>query len=210
MIDWWGPVINEYCGGTESGGVVFHTAEVASRNPGTVGRPIVGGVVEIFDAQGRELASNTVGDVYMRLTGLADLTYNGMDHKRRKIERDGLMTCGDVRQLDDDGYLVLCDRRHGMVISGRVKHQCTSLYRAPATARYLGYPTRSTELLCACLETPSATPVSAEAGHDFLRPHLASYEIPKRIEGQSRVRIPARIFKRKLRDQNWETQRRQI
>ncbi len=53
-------------------------------------------------------------------------------------------------------------------------------------------------------------PVSAEAGHDFLRPHLASYEIPKRIEGQSRVRIPARIFKRKLRDQYWETQRRQI
>jgi long-chain acyl-CoA synthetase len=34
MIDWWGPVINEYYGGTETGGVVFHTAEEALRKPG--------------------------------------------------------------------------------------------------------------------------------------------------------------------------------
>jgi long-chain acyl-CoA synthetase len=38
MIDWWGPVIHEYYGGTENGAVVFHNSEEALRKPGTVGR----------------------------------------------------------------------------------------------------------------------------------------------------------------------------
>src|SRR5205085_4722324 len=96
MIAWWGPVINEYYGGTETGGVTFHTAEEALRKPGTVGRPIPGGVVRIFDAAGRALGANQVGEVFLRIGGFPDFTYNGLDDKRREVERDGLITCGDV------------------------------------------------------------------------------------------------------------------
>ena len=37
MIEWWGPVINEYFGSTETGIPVWHSAEEALAKPGTVG-----------------------------------------------------------------------------------------------------------------------------------------------------------------------------
>ena len=53
MIDWWGPVINEYFGSTETGIPVWHSAEEALAKPGTVGRAIEGGIVKIFRPDGR-------------------------------------------------------------------------------------------------------------------------------------------------------------
>ena len=43
-----------------------------------------------------------------------------MDDKRREVERNGHITCGDVGYSDADGYLFLCDRVRDMVISGGV------------------------------------------------------------------------------------------
>jgi len=37
MIEWWGPVITEYYGATETGIVVWHDSQGALRKPGTVG-----------------------------------------------------------------------------------------------------------------------------------------------------------------------------
>ena len=52
MIEWWGPVINEYFGSTETGIPVWHSAEEALAKPGTVGRAIEGGIVKIFRPDG--------------------------------------------------------------------------------------------------------------------------------------------------------------
>src|SRR4029077_10621510 len=40
MIEWLGPITNEYYGGTETGPIVFCTSEEWLAPPGTVGRPI--------------------------------------------------------------------------------------------------------------------------------------------------------------------------
>ena len=42
MIDWWGPVINEFYGSTESGAVTLATSADTLARSGTVGRPIEG------------------------------------------------------------------------------------------------------------------------------------------------------------------------
>jgi long-chain acyl-CoA synthetase len=120
MIDWWGSVITEYYGGTETGFVTFHTAKEALRKPGTVGRPLTHTALRVFDDDGRELPPGEIGEVYVRLPGFADFTYHGLPDKRREIERDGFVSIGDVGYLDEDGYLFLCDRKHDMVISGGV------------------------------------------------------------------------------------------
>src|SRR5882757_187602 len=52
MIDWWGPVVHEYFGSTETGIPVWHSAEEALKKPGTVGRAIEGGIVKIFRPNG--------------------------------------------------------------------------------------------------------------------------------------------------------------
>src|SRR5215472_6439847 len=102
MIECWGPVINEYYGGTETGGAVFHTAAEALKKPGTVGRPIEGAAVKIIDGAGRALAANEVGEIYLRVAGNPDFTYQGLPEQRREIERDGFITLGDLGYLDDD------------------------------------------------------------------------------------------------------------
>ena len=38
MIEWWGPVIDEFYGATESGAVTFANSEDALKKPGTVGK----------------------------------------------------------------------------------------------------------------------------------------------------------------------------
>jgi len=219
MIEWWGPVINEYYGATETGAVVFHNSEEALRKPGTVGRPIEGGVVRIYDDEGRKLGPNETGEIYLRIEGFPDFTYNGLDEKRREIERDGLVTAGDIGYLDEDGYLFLCDRKNDMVISGGV-----NIYPAEIEGVLIGMeevhdcavfgiPNEDFgEGLCAFIEIEKGHALDSARVRDYLASRLARYKIPRVIE--FRTDLPredsGKIFKRKLRDPFWEESGRQI
>jgi long-chain acyl-CoA synthetase len=219
MIAWWGPVINEYYGATETGAVVFHTSEDALRKPGTVGRPITGGIVRIYDEQGHVLGPTQVGEVYLRLEALPDFTYHGRDEERRAIERDGLVTAGDVGYLDDDGFLFLCDRKKDLVISGGV-----NIYPAEIEAAILAVPgvhdcavfgipdEEYGEALCAYIEPEPGSTLSASEVRTFLADKLARYKVPKVIEFHRDLprEDSGKIFKRKLRAPYWEHTGRQI
>src|SRR6266540_1596130 len=120
MIDWWGPVINEGYASSETGFITFCSAQEALARPGTAGRVLPGTVARILDEDGRELPPLQPGLIYCRQLGLPDFTYVNNPAARRAIERDDLLTVGDVGYFDRDGYLYLCDRRADMVISGGV------------------------------------------------------------------------------------------
>jgi len=85
MIEWWGPVINEYYGATETGVVVWHGSEDALRKPGTVGRVVPGGILRIVDEQGRDVKQGEVGEIYVRGPHLSEFTYSNDEAKRREI-----------------------------------------------------------------------------------------------------------------------------
>jgi long-chain acyl-CoA synthetase len=219
MIEWWGPVINEYYGSTETGGVTFHTAEEALRKPGTVGRPVPRGHVRICDDDGNVLGPSEVGDVYLKIDGYPDFTYNGLDEKRQEIERDGMVTAGDVGYLDEDGYLFLCDRKKDMVISGGV-----NIYPAEIEGVLIDMPgvkdcavfgipdEEFGEALCAYIEPePAEQPSDGDVRH-YLQSRLARYKMPRVIEfiGELPREDSGKIFKRKLRAPYWEKAGRQI
>jgi long-chain acyl-CoA synthetase len=219
MIEWWGPVINEYYGGTETGAVVFHTAEEALRKPGTVGRAILGSAVKIFDETGRELPPGEIGEVYLRNFSWPDFTYHNMDEKRRQVDRDGLVTCGDVGYLDEDGYLFLCDRASDMVISGGV-----NIYPAEIEATLIGMPgvhdcavfgipdDEFGEALCAHVEPDAGASLQQTDVQAYLRARLANYKVPRLVEFHSELprEDSGKILKRKLRAPYWEGAGRQI
>jgi long-chain acyl-CoA synthetase len=219
MIEWWGPVINEYYGATETGGVVVHTAEEALRKPGTVGRPVPGGHVRIYDDDGHVLGPREIGDVYLKIDDFPDFTYNGLDEKRQEIERDGMVTAGDVGYLDEDGYLFLCDRKKDMVISGGV-----NIYPAEIEGVLIDMPgvkdcavfgipdEEFGEALCAYIEPePGAKPSDGEV-RTYLLSRLARYKVPRVVEliGELPREDSGKIFKRKLRAPYWERAGRQI
>ena len=220
MIDWWGPVITEYYGGTETGFVTFHTAEEALRKPGTVGRPISGVTIRVYDDAGRVLPPGEIGEVYSRLeAGEVDFTYHGLDAQRREIERDGLVSLGDVGYLDEDGYLFLCDRKRDMVISGGV-----NIYPAEIEAVLLALPgVRDCavfgiphevygEALCAYLEPEEGAALSEAAVRAFLADRLAGFKVPRVIRFETGLprEDSGKIMKRKLRDPYWEATGRRI
>ena len=219
MIDWWGPVINEYYGGTETGATVFHTSAEALRKPGTVGRPLDGVVLKVLDPDGRELGPNKVGELYMRLVGMTDFTYHGMDEKRREVERRGLITVGDIGYIDEDGYVFLCDRARDMVISGGVNIYPAEIESVLITmpgvkdCAVFGIPDDEYgEALCAHIELQDGARLSDEDVRRFLRPHIAKYKVPKIIEFRDDLprEDSGKIFKRKLRAPYWEQAGRQI
>lgn len=219
MIEWWGPIINEYYGGTETGGAVFHTAAEALAKPCTVGRAIANAEIRILDASRQPLPAGEIGEVFLRIHGFPDFTYNNMDDKRREVEQRGLITCGDVGYLDEDGYLFLCDRVRDMVISGGV-----NIYPAEIEASLIGMPgvrdcavfgipdEEFGERLCAYVEPEGGVSLTGDDVRDYLRQHLANYKIPRVVEfSQALPREDSgKIFKRKLRAPYWEQAGRQI
>ncbi len=118
MIDWWGPIIDEFYASSEGAGSTFITAQEWLAHPGSVGKAVTG-VLHILDDNLQELPPGRAGDIYCD-GGLA-FTYLGDDAKTA-ASRDprGWATVGDMGYLDQDGYLYLTDRRHHMIISGGV------------------------------------------------------------------------------------------
>jgi long-chain acyl-CoA synthetase len=219
IIEWWGPVVCEYYGSTEVGTVTFCTSEEWLAHPGTVGRAVPTATVKVLDEQGRELPPHEPGEVYARLWSHTDFTYQNRDEDRRAIERDGLLTSGDIGYLDEDGFLYLCDRRRDMVISGGV-----NIY--PAEIEYVliampgvrdcavfGIPDEEFgEALAAAVEPDGTRPLDQAAVRAFLSERIARYKVPKLVLFDPALprEESGKIFKRRLRDPFWADAGRRI
>ena len=206
MLAWWGLVLHETYGSTETGVVTKISPAEWLERPGSVGRPVLTGEVRILGPDGQWAAPNMVGDVYLRIHGTPDFTFHGDPAKRAAVEHDGLITCGDIGWLDEDGYLFLCDRRVDMVISGGV-----NIYPAEIEAALLHHPAIADcavygvpdaefgEALVAHIQSDAA--LSLQAVQAFLRGRIAGYKVPRHIV-VTRVlprEATGKIMKRKLR-----------
>jgi len=219
MIDWWGPVVTEYYGATETGVVVWHNSEEALRKPGTVGRVVEGAIMRIVDEQGRDMKQGEVGEIYLRGPHLAEFTYNNDDAKRAEVALGDLVTVGDVGYQDEDGYLFLCDRKRDMIISGGVNIYPAEiesvLIQMPGVhdCAVFGIPDEEFgEQICAYVEPQAGARPSASDVRGYLAQHLARYKVPKVVElSQALPREDSgKIFKRKLRAPYWERTGRRI
>ncbi|WP_119417996.1 acyl-CoA synthetase [Desertibaculum subflavum] len=219
MIDWWGPVIHEYYGATETGAVVFCDSAEWLAHPGTVGRPLEGATVRVYGEQGELLPPGEIGELYMRADHVADFTYHGRDEARAEIERDGLVTVGDVGYFDRDGYLHLCDRKKDMVISGGVNIYPAEIEAVLVTmpgvrdCAVFGVPDGEMgENVAAVVEPQGGADLSADEVRRFLRDRIAHYKVPKLIEFQTDLprEDSGKIFKRRIRERYWESAGRRI
>lgn len=118
---WPGGLVEVY-GMTEGGGACILEAHRHPDKLHTVGRPGVGHDIRLIDEEGREVAGKGPGEVVGRSPGMMsgyhgrpDLTAQAMWHD---AECRAFIRTGDVGQFDDDGFLILMDRRKDMIISG--------------------------------------------------------------------------------------------
>jgi acyl-CoA synthetase (AMP-forming)/AMP-acid ligase II len=118
---WPGRLIEIY-GLTEGGASCTLEANLHPDKLHTVGQPGLGSEIVVLDEQGRELPRGEVGE----LAGRAQVMMKGyykQDAKTRELfwhDAAGRLffKSGDMGRIDEDGFVVLLDRKKDMIISG--------------------------------------------------------------------------------------------
>jgi fatty-acyl-CoA synthase len=191
MIDWWGPVVDEYYSSSEGAGITFITAEEWLKHPGSVGKPLIG-VAHILDENGDELPTGQAGQIYFDMGGLMEFEYHKDPQKTAESRsKQGWVTVGDVGYLDEEGYLFLTDRKHHMIISGGVniypQEAENMLITHPKVldAAVFGVPDEEmgqrVKGVVQLVDPADETPEFAEELLQWLRDRLAHYKCPKSI-----------------------------
>lgn len=118
ILDWWGPILHEFYGGTEANGLTGIGPEDWLDHPGSVGRAIWG-KVRICDENGEWLPPREIGTIYFA-DGAPFEYHNDPEKTAQTRNRHGWTTLGDVGWVDEEGFLYLTDRQSFMIISGGV------------------------------------------------------------------------------------------
>jgi acyl-CoA synthetase (AMP-forming)/AMP-acid ligase II len=118
---WPGRLIEIY-GLTEGGGSCMLEANLHPDKLHTVGRPGDGVELKFLDERGEELRPGEVGEIAGRAPMMMKGYYKQVEKTRELFwyDRDGRLffKSGDMGKLDEDGFVVLLDRKKDMIISG--------------------------------------------------------------------------------------------
>ena len=215
MLDWWGPVLYEFYGGTEGGGVMIGPEEWLAK-PGSVGRPRPDVEMAILDDAGQEVAAGVEGTVAFALD---EAGFEYKDDAEKTAEgrvKPGWFTMGDIGYVDEDGYLFLCDRRADVVISGGV-----NIYPAQIESVLLDRPEIAD---CCVIGAPNeewgeevravVQLVEGVAGDEaavaailaHCRDHLSGYQVPRAVDFDDALprTETGKLARRTIRARYWE------
>ncbi len=122
VVSRWPGVLIEYYGMTEGGGTCMLVANLYPNKLHTVGQPVPGHDIRIIDEEGVEVSAGQVGEVVGRsatmMTGYHNQPSKTSDTEWFDKQGNRFIRTGDVGRFDEDGFLILIDRRKDMVISG--------------------------------------------------------------------------------------------
>jgi long-chain acyl-CoA synthetase len=206
MIDWWGPVLVEYWGGSEGGVVTVIDSEEWLAHPGSVGRP----------TPSHEVFADSDGLLWCRRGSTRVFSYHGAPDKTDVAHDDtDAYTLGDIGRIDDEGYVYLSDRQSNMIISGGVNVYPAEVEAAlgehPAVldVAVFGIPDDEWgESVKAAVELAPGHDVSPELESDILafgRERLARFKVPRSIDFEEALprHDTGKLYTRLLKDRYW-------
>jgi long-chain acyl-CoA synthetase len=219
MIDWFGPIINEYYAGTEDTGATLIDSHEALAHPGSVGRAAFGDTIHICGSDGEELPIGEVGRIYFETSDVvAGFQYYGEPDKTERShhpEHPNWTALGDLGRIDEDGYLYLADRESFMIVAGGVNiypqevEDVLQLHPAVQDVAVFGVPNDDLgEEVKAIVQLVDPSQAGEEMIAQLLAhcaENLARFKIPRSIDFLDDFpRSPTgKLFKAPLRDQFW-------
>jgi acyl-CoA synthetase (AMP-forming)/AMP-acid ligase II len=213
MMEWFGPVIHEYYGGTEGFAGTLIGPEEWLAHPGSVGKPIA--AVHVVGDDGAELPIGESGELYFE--GGPDFEYFKDPEKTASVSNEcGWRSLGDMGYVDEDGYLYLTDRSTFMIVSGGVNiypqeaENLLVMHPKLVDAAVFGVPNEEfgEEVKAVVQPVDGVTPGPELEAHliEYCRTHLASYKCPRTVEFEPELpRDPnGKLYKRRIRDRYWQ------
>ncbi|CUH64822.1 Long-chain-fatty-acid--CoA ligase FadD13 [Thalassovita gelatinovora] len=207
----------EYYGLTEGGGVTILVADETPDKLHTVGAPGPGTEIKLIDVDGNEVPKGQVGEICGRSPAMMAGYFGRDDLTNDYIWHDGdgrlFFRTGDMGHFDEDGFLILSDRKKDMIISGGLNIYANDLelilLRDPTVidAAVIGVPSEQWG------ETPLGLvvrkPGSDKTVEDILTDANALLGKSHRLSGiELRDTLPrssiGKILKRELRTPYWQ------
>ncbi len=192
MIDWLGPIVQEYYASTEANGATMIDSETWLAHPGSVGRALLG-VVHVCGPDGGELGAGEVGTIWFERDEVPFAYHNdpARTASAQHPEHPTWTTVGDLGYVDDEDFLFLTDRKAFMIISGGVNiypqevEDLFSLHPAVADIAVIGVPDEEMgERVVAFVQpAPGAEPGAALAAEltAYARERIAHFKVPGEI-----------------------------
>lgn len=180
-------VIVERYGMTET--VVLSTNPLAGvRKAGTVGLPLPSVELRIADANNFALAAGEVGRIQVRGPNVFHEYWRKPEKTAEDFTSDGYFDTGDQGRIDEDGYVAIVGRAKDLVISGGLNvypievELVLNEFPGIEESAVIGVPHADFgEAVVAVAIVASTSPFEEDAARAYMREHLASFKVPKRV-----------------------------
>jgi acyl-CoA synthetase (AMP-forming)/AMP-acid ligase II len=183
-MDLFGDVLYNLYGSTEVAWATIATPTDLRAAPGTAGRPPIGTVVKLLDADGREVAPGAGGRIFVA----NEMMFEGYTGGGGKEIVDGLMSTGDVGHFDADGRLFVDGRDDEMIVSGgenvfpREVEDLLAGHHEIEEAAVVGVEDKEFgQRLKAFVVARNGTELTEEAVKGYVKENLARYKVPREV-----------------------------
>jgi long-chain acyl-CoA synthetase len=188
--------------------VITFSHLTGERKPGSVGTPIWGIEVDIFDKDNNCLEPGEVGEVVIRGHNVMKGYYNKPEATAETIDSKGWLHSGDLGRKDEDGYFFIVDRAKDMIIRGgfnvypREIEEVLMTHPDVSFVAVLGVPHDSHgEEIAAYIVPKEGSSVTEEAIVKWSKEQMAAYKYPRIVHLRDSLPMTAtgKILKKDLK-----------
>jgi long-chain acyl-CoA synthetase len=177
------------------------------RKPGSIGTPIWGVEMKVFNENEEEVAVGEPGEIVIRGHNVMKGYYK-RPAANRDVLRNGWFHTGDVGKMDEEGYFYIVDRIKDMIIRGgfnvypREIEEMLLTHPAISLAAVIGVPNEEhgEEIKAFVVLKADAEATEAEI-IDWCKTNMAAYKYPRMIEFRANLpmNVTGKILKTELR-----------
>ena len=158
------------------------------RKPGSIGTPIEGVEMQVWDEQGNELPQGEVGEIVIRGHNVMKSYWERPEATAEAINSDGWFRTGDMAKVDEDGYFFIVDRKKDLIIRGGYnvypREVEEVLYEHPAIqeAAVVGVPDDALgEEVGAAVVLKEGGSLDAQEVKTYVKEQVAAYKYPRKV-----------------------------
>jgi long-chain acyl-CoA synthetase len=181
------PILEGY-GLSETSPVASFNHPDRERKAGSIGTPIEGVEMQVWDDDGKELPQGEVGEIVIRGHNVMKGYWDRPDATSESIDADGWFRTGDMAKVDEDGYFFIVDRKKDLIIRGGYnvypREVEEVLYEHPAVqeAAVIGIPDDSLgEEVAAAVVLKQGESADAQDIKAHVKEQVAAYKYPRKV-----------------------------